>query len=121
MKMRIIETGEIEELTFGKNGIDSSNDIIAPASRDEFTWNVDDDIWEINASDFEWWSEYINNYDSDEQELDGLASEVSELGIDPYKIRDEVSDALSSVDMEGQHDAFQRSMRNIRKEYDIER
>jgi len=120
MKIRIKETSIIEELTFHKNGIDHIEDIIAPASRDEFTWNINDDIWEISAEDFEWWNNYISQYESDEEELDSLLSILSELGFVPDEIKEEIVEAINGIDMDYQHEAFQSAIKSAREIYCME-
>lgn len=102
MKIRIIETGEIKELTIiGANGCEWTQDLLG--NNNAVTYNNESEQYEMSQDDFEWWEEYINNYIADEKEIKELAEE---LGIDESEIYERINDFISN-DLEDEHNINQ--------------
>ena len=109
MKIFIKETKEIKSLNIvDENGIDWTEDLVEASK----FWNDEAEQHEMSEGDYEWWAEYIRNYESDEQEMLDLADERD---IDVSEIRDRISTEMN-CDMEDEHSIKQGIFDAIRLE-----
>lgn len=73
MKVRIQETGEIENLNYRdcKTGIDCTTDIIGNtgAIGNYIKWDEDEQIYCMAKDDFAWWEQYLDQLEKDEEKL----------------------------------------------------
>lgn len=97
MKIRIIETNKVEELEIvDNNGISWTEDLLG--NHDATTYNTETEEYEMTQDDFEWWVEYIDNYNSDKEKIEQLALE---LDINESEIYDKINEQLTNdLDME---------------------
>lgn len=99
MKITIKETGEIKELVItGTNGIEWTNDLLG--NNGVLTWNKETEQHEMSQDDFDWWKEYIDNYEDDTLRAEELAID---LGIEVSVINERIAEAMegyNDLDME---------------------
>jgi len=112
MKIYIKETGEIKDLIIkDDNEIEWTYDLINAAD----FWNCEKERYEMPLADYEWWTEYITNYEADKEEAKELAEE---LGIDIETVNDRIIKALYGInDMADEHIAKQKVFEELRSEY----
>lgn len=126
MEFIINETGERKELHYidAETGVDCINDVIgnSGAIGDYIQEDIDEDTlrstYRINKADFEWWEEYITHAQEDAEELARLREELDQR--DEYTgqsaIDDIVARCYGPIDMESEHDEWQRVFEAIREE-----
>jgi hypothetical protein len=79
MNIQIKETGEIKSLTIrDDNNIDWTADLITSA---RFDHNDDGDPI-MTQADYEWWKNYINEHEQTESDIEVLAEELEDSGIE---------------------------------------
>lgn len=120
----INETGERKDLHYidAKTGVDCIGDIIgnSGAIGDYIQEDIDEDTlrstYRINREDFEWWADYITHAQEDAEELARLRDEFDKR--DEYTGQSAIDDIISRyygpIDMEGEHDEWQRVFEIIR-------
>jgi uncharacterized protein (DUF2342 family) len=64
----------------------------------------------MSQESYEWWTEYINNYESDAEKITELAAE---LEIDESEIYDRINDFVTN-DMNDEHDIKQNVIAGFR-------
>lgn len=111
MEIKIKETGEIKDLTIkDSNNIEWTLDLVTAPQY----WNKETEQYEMSQGDYEWWAEYIDNYENDEQEAQELADE---LGITLSEVQERISDALDGInDYDDHHCVKQRVFTELRGE-----
>lgn len=112
MKIRINETSEIKELSIiGLNGIEWTGDLL---SRDDaLIFNSETEEYEMNKNAYEWWKEYIDNFNVDEKAIEELAEELN-IEVDDINLRLQLE---MNCDMEDEHMVKQNILNEIREEY----
>ena len=109
MKVRIIETGEIKDLTIKNNGIEWTRDLMGDS--DLLKWNDEDDIYELPQEEFAWWEEYIANKIADDDEIKELAEKYGDVVYEKLTdIRCELGD---------EHQYMQAFIDEIKEEFEI--
>ena len=80
MKVKITETGNIENLNiYTSGGIDWIFDFIGNLgglNDGQFIQTEEEDYWECNQETFDWWCEHIKNYDT----MQEMITEIEENG-----------------------------------------
>ncbi len=111
MIVKIIETGAVKTLSITDvNGIDWTNDLIGNATT--LSYNEDDQVI-MSQDDFDWWTEYISNYEADQKEAADLASE---LDIDEAIIWDRYNEQ-HTCDYGDHHGIKQVVFEQVKEEY----
>lgn len=111
MEIRINETGELKELSIrDRNNIDFTNDLVADDNAIQY--NQESEEYEASQETFDWWEEYIKNYESDREEAEALAEE---LNIDESEIYDRINSNMN-CDLEDEHQVKQNVFAEIREE-----
>lgn len=122
MKFLINETGELQELHYidEKTGVDCIDDVIgnSGAIGDYITYDEDDEAYRINQADYDWWDTYITQAQEDAEKLARLRERFDQR--DEYTGKSAIDDMITRyygpIDMEGEHDAWQRVFEIIREE-----
>lgn len=121
MDFIINETGKREELHYidAKTGVDCIGDVIgnSGAIGDYITYDEDAEVYRINRADYDWWETYITHAQEDAEELARLRDELDQR--DEYTGKSAIDDIITRcygpIDMEGEHDAWQRVFEIIRE------
>lgn len=120
MKFLINETKERKELYYiNTTGIDCINDVIgnSGAIGDTIIYDEEIETYRINQADYDWWEEYISHAQEDAEELAHLR-ELDQR--DEYTGQSTIDSIISRyytpIDMEGEHDEWQRVFKIIREE-----
>lgn len=125
MKFLINETGEKKELYYIdiKTGIDCIDDVIgnSGAIGDTIIYDENTETYRINQTDYNWWNEYITHAQEDAEELAHLRKELDQQ--DEYTGQSAIDSIISQyyapIDMEGEHDEWQKIFKIIREELGI--
>lgn len=117
MNVKIKETGKIENLSIidRNTGVDWVNDLIGNAgalSDGQFEWSEEDDAYLVSQAEYDWWSLYISDTYTTEEEVEALADE---LGIDAGIIWDRIQEYIGS-DYEQHRRQATQAMNDIREE-----
>ena len=119
MTIRIKETGEIKELIItDKNGVQWEHDLIGGAD-DEIQYNYESEIYETTQERYDWWENYINEYQADEEEIDDLFREIyDEYGYEEAcEIERKFYDDIFDHDYECHHLRKQDAIERFREDY----
>lgn len=116
----INETGERKELHYidAKTGVDCINDVVgnSGAIGDYIIYDDDAEAYRINQDSYDWWDEYITHAQEDAEELAQLREELDQR--DEYTGQSAIDDIIARdyapIDMEGEHDEWQRVFEIIR-------
>ena len=112
MRIKIKETGEVKELNiFDKNGINWTNDLILGV--EEVRYNRETEMYEMEQEQYDWWKEYIENFEADEEKASILAGE---LEIDESEIWDRYN-SYHTTDYCDHHGIKQTIFKEMREEY----
>jgi hypothetical protein len=112
MKIRIMETGEIRELNISdKNGTNWTNDLILNV--ESLNYNDESEAYEMTQEQYNWWKQYVEDYEADEKEAAELAEE---LGIEEHLIWDKYNE-YHTCDYGDHHTIKQNVFAEIRDEY----
>ena len=112
MQIRIIETGEMKDLTIrDSNNTEWTYDLLGNANAT--VYNEELEVHEMSQDDFDWWKEYINDNINDESQLVELAEE---LNINEQIIRDRIMREMSTCDLCDEHSIKQNIFVEIKKE-----
>ena len=79
MEFRIKGTNEIVELkVYDKNGVEWTRDLIggSGALGDYIHWDENDEIYVISQDDYDWWVNYIKEYEEGEGEFKKLKRDL---------------------------------------------
>jgi hypothetical protein len=114
MKIRIRGTQDLVELCLMKNGIECTQDMLG--NNGALHYNEQTEEHEMSRDEYEWWEDFLKNYEADEKEVAELADE---LGIRESEIWDRIRLSLFE-DLETRHDIIQRELEEIREEYGLE-
>ena len=126
MKLKIDETGEIRELSIidSKTGCDWVADLVGNAgcfvNGMLKTDPVDDQVWVISSSDYDWWADYISQYEADEDAIaDFLSAIAKKYDDEKYEqIKDELYTAIQGSDDYDEHHRIKKSaLADFRAEY----
>jgi len=99
MRIRIVETGEMKDLTIkDNNNIEWTYDLLG--NNQATMYNNELEIHEMSQENFEWWKEYIINYNNDREQIVNIASE---LDIDEETIIDIIVDETRTCDLGDEH------------------
>lgn len=113
-------TGERKELRYidAQTGVDCIGDIIgnSGAIGDYIIYDEEVEAYRISQDNFKWWDEYIAHAQEDAEELARLRDEFDKR--DEYTGQSAIDDIISRyygpIDMEGEHDEWQRVFEIIR-------
>lgn len=112
MEFKIKETGKIEELVIkDSNNIEWTADLIGNVEGLNCPEGSDAPV--MSQQSFEWWSEYIKNYEADEKEATELAEE---LDIEESLIWERYND-YPTCDYSDHHAIKQQVFAEIKKEH----
>lgn len=75
-----------------------------------------DDMYHMDAADYEWWKVYIEGYNATEEEIFVLADKT---GKDPYQIKMEVSEYCGQSDMENERGRAIHKLEELAEEYGV--
>jgi hypothetical protein len=111
--MKLLVNGEVRELNiYDSNGIDWSNDLIGNNTDwSQYKTDEDTELKIVDEEFFNWWSEYIENYTADEEEMNDL---VAEFDLDASDIKLRIADEMDGRDMEQEHYIKQKIFDEIR-------
>lgn len=116
MKIRVKTIGkrgntvcsEIKDLTIiGINGIEYTADLITASD----FWNDETENYEMVEEDFDWWKEYITNYENDAEEIIKLAEEIE---LEESEIYNMINDYITN-DLNDEHDIKQFVIKKLRE------
>jgi len=111
MKIRIIETKELKELIIlGTNNMDYSNDLLG--NHNATTYNEATGEHEMLEEDFTWWNEYIDNHNTDQEEIRELAETYN---IDEEEIKEAIRKEMES-DLGDEHSITQEVIKVFKQE-----
>lgn len=112
--MELLVNGEVRELNiYDSNGIDWSNDLIGNNTDwSQYKTDEDTELKIVDEEFFDWWSEYIENYTTDEAEAENLARQ---FGVDISEIKEKIADNMADcTDMDMEHTIKQSVFDEIR-------
>jgi hypothetical protein len=121
MKIRINETNEVKDLTIidRNTGLEWTRDLLG--NNDALNYDDDDEIHTMSQDDFEWWEEYINDYEADEEEKEELINELCEVGLDGNEIVEAaVENELYVNELSDEHYAKQALFKELREKYKLD-
>lgn len=96
MEIRIKKTNELKDLSIvDSNGIEWTGDLLG--NNNAISYNNETEEYEMSEDDFEWWNEYITNYENDEKEIEELAED---LEIEKSEIWERVQELYTEMDAE---------------------
>ena len=117
MEIKIRETGKIKTLSIvDRNGTDYTQDLIGNTGAlidGQFEREGDTSIYIADQATYDWWNQYIQDYNQTETDVDALAEE---LGIERQIIVARISDNLGGDYGDDRKCAIQ-AMDEIRAEY----
>lgn len=81
MKVRIIESGKMEELVIvdPRTGMEWADDFIGNTGAlndGQFAWTENDDLYEVSQDNFDWWEKVMAEYKAADDAKYGLESEL---------------------------------------------
>lgn len=115
MLFKIKETGETKELEIYNNGIEWTKDLLGNNGALMFDNEIEEYI--MSEEDFSWWEEYINQYNSDEEEMEEVI-EMYDITMDELKER--INEALEGInDLEDEHNVKQNVFNEIKFEAEL--
>ncbi len=118
MKIKIRETAETKTLAIRNRdtGIDWTQDLIGNAGAfadGQFVWSDEDDAHLCDQETYDWWDQYINDYETTEDDMVNLAKA---LNIDLQIIRERVGQYQDN-DYEQHRSRAIYAMNDLRSEY----
>jgi hypothetical protein len=119
MMIKILESGKIEELeAVSSSGVEFTRDLLG--NNDALHFNDDTDEFEMKEEDFDWWKEYIDNYNSDEIKKEEIIEELNDLELDGKEIVETVlSNTEFGCDLSDEHMIKQNVFEDIKNEYHL--
>lgn len=121
MDVKILETGERTSLIIrDENGIEWTNDLIGNAGElidGQFTWSEEDDAYLVSQDTYDWWSQYISDYEQSEQDI---ADAAHDLDMSIADVRERVSMAFEGInDYEMHRRTTIDALAELRDEYAV--
>jgi hypothetical protein len=112
MEFRIKESGEVKDLTIiDKNGIEWTGDLLGNNNALEYNKTTDEHV--LSEEDFDWWKQYIKDFNADAEEAEELAEE---LGIEESEIWEEYN-MMATNDLNDEHDIKQHIFKRLRSQH----
>lgn len=121
MKIRIEETGEVKDLIIldRKTGCEWTADLVESGNRK----SDDAGIIILTADDYDWWSDYIADYEATEDEAEELAADLDDAGVECCAEANNLFFVLAKIlevtdkNFDTHRDAAVNAMREIRAEF----
>lgn len=114
MKVKIRETGKIEDLSITSNGVNWVNDLVGNAGAfddGQFVYEYDEDVYVADQTTFDWWAGYIADTNQTDREIAELSAKI---GVSESDIRERIAAEMAGVnDYEDHRKAAVRAMREM--------
>jgi hypothetical protein len=121
MDVKIKETGEIKTLEIrDERGIEWADDMIgnAGAKTDgQFTWDDEEEVYLAEQGTYDWWHDYIADYEATEEAITALAEK---LDVQRWEIVKRVGEAQDGVDYDRHHEVAMQALEEYEAEYNAE-
>jgi len=122
MRIKIKETGEIKGLSIidPENGVDWIADLVGSGS-ETYEYNEENDYYLMGQNDYDWWVEYIDEYESDQAEINSLSESLAEKhGWEKAnEIMEQFHQALDPHTFDDGHKIKQETLKAFREKHGI--